>query len=354
MNNGLIPILQIVRPCAGGMRRHVQILLTGLDRNRFRLSIAARAREWETFCHQEEIELFRLPAFDVAAAWQLRRYLRHYNGILHVHGARAALWAHTAPSRLSVIYTAHGAAGRQPLERFLVWRADTVIAVSATQSHAWGKGTVLIPNGIPWWDFILPESERLARRAALLTKLPANNHPFIIGAAARLVPGKGLETLLHACHKTQNDLPGLGIVIAGSGSQWDFLRDLANRLGLANRVVLLGHCQDMPGFFAALDLFVHPSQHEGLPLVLLEAMAAAVPVVASDIPGCRDALGEQGGVLVPPADSAQLAKTIIALARDPERRRTTAVAGRCRVKTHFSATLMVKRVTELYEQVWEK
>ena len=118
MNNGLIPILQIVRPLPGGMRRHVQILLTAWTATASGSALAARAREWETFCHQEEIELFRLPAFDVAAAWQLRRYLRHYNGILHVHGARAALWAHTAPSRLPVIYTAHGAAGRQPLERF--------------------------------------------------------------------------------------------------------------------------------------------------------------------------------------------------------------------------------------------
>src|SRR5690606_5425797 len=105
------------------------------------------------------------------------------------------------------------------------------------------------------------------------------------------------------------------IVIAGRGETEDDLRDLARALGLESRLHLLGLRADVPNLLDAADVFTQPSLSEGLPLAMLEAMFASRPIVASDVGDVRQAVGEDGGLLVAPGNAQELSQAIDRLLR---------------------------------------
>ena len=107
---------------------------------------------------------------------------------------------------------------------------------------------------------------------------------FLIGYIGRLTPGKGLEVLLNAFSSLAE--PHCRIAIVGEGEQEAELKALTERLNINNSVKFFGFRHDRLAFLKGFDLFVLPSEAEGIPQCLMEAMAAGVPVVASDIPGC--------------------------------------------------------------------
>jgi glycosyltransferase involved in cell wall biosynthesis len=121
---------------------------------------------------------------------------------------------------------------------------------------------------------------------------------------------------------------------------------------VSDRVVFLGYRQDIPDLLASCDLFVLPSLFEGLPLSILEAMAAGKPVIASAIGGTDEAvLHGETGLLVPPADPTALAAAIHTVLSNPLLARRLAAAGKARVYRTFSAEAMVQRVTQTYEEI---
>jgi len=253
----------------------------------------------------------------------------------------------------------HGAAVPTAwLEQRLTGQAAQVIAVSRAQQRAWGERAALVENGIPCRQFL--SADRQACRRRLLDQLAWPAAPAcLLGAAARLVKGKGIETVLSAVDQALAEQADLGLVIAGSGPQQAAYQALAaRRPRLRGRVAFLGHCPDMPSFYAALDAFVHFSAREGLPLVLLEAMAAGVAILASDIPACREALGLPGGspapgIVVASGESGQLARQIIRLAGDAPLRLAMGEAGRRRARL-YDVALMVQKVAALYEKIWQE
>ena len=130
------------------------------------------------------------------------------------------------------------------------------------------------------------------------------------------------------------------------------LETRARELGLNNRVLFLGHRHDIADLLACCDLFVLPSLFEGLPLSILEAMAANKPVIASAIGGNDEVIvhGETG-LLVPRGDSAALAAAIQLVLSNSDLARRLAAAGKARVYEHFSAEAMVERTVQIYEQI---
>jgi glycosyltransferase involved in cell wall biosynthesis len=120
--------------------------------------------------------------------------------------------------------------------------------------------------------------------------------------------------------------------------------------GLQDRVIFTGFLGNPTRVYGTVDLYVATSLKEGLPLAPLEAMAASLPIVATDVPGHRDVIvRSQTGLLVPPEDSAALAEAITSLVGDPERRRRMGEAGRRRVLEHFTIEAMVGKTAALYE-----
>jgi glycosyltransferase involved in cell wall biosynthesis len=142
------------------------------------------------------------------------------------------------------------------------------------------------------------------------------------------------------------------LVLAGAGPELGPLRAEARALGVEERTVFLGHRSDVAELLACCDMFVLPSLNEGLPLSVLEAMAACRPVVATNVGGTREAIIDGvNGLLVPPADPASLATAINRFLADTELTRTCAAAAYTRVTHDFSTTMMVERNARIYAEL---
>jgi glycosyltransferase involved in cell wall biosynthesis len=170
----------------------------------------------------------------------------------------------------------------------------------------------------------------------------------VVLTLARLERQKGLADLLDAAVR----VPNARFVIAGDGRERAALERKAAVLGLGDRVLFLGFRPDTAELLRSSDLFVLPSLVEGLPLSILEAMAASTPVIATRIAGNDEAVVHgQTGLLVPPADPVALADAIRLLLTNHDLARRMAVAGEERVRREFSTESMVHRISSLYDEV---
>ncbi|MEM3485590.1 MAG: glycosyltransferase [Candidatus Jordarchaeaceae archaeon] len=174
---------------------------------------------------------------------------------------------------------------------------------------------------------------------------------YMIGTASRLTEQKGLGYLIKTAKLVQKRLPNVKFLIAGDGELKDFLRSQIQRLELEDTVFLIGNQSNILSFFSQLDLFVLPSLWEGLPTVVLESMAAGVPVIATNVPG-TDELIEDGvdGWLVPPRDPQALAEKIIFALRSPHLRRQVSEAGRKKAE-QFSIDKIADQYIDLFQKL---
>jgi glycosyltransferase involved in cell wall biosynthesis/uncharacterized membrane protein YbhN (UPF0104 family) len=179
--------------------------------------------------------------------------------------------------------------------------------------------------------------------------------PPTFGAVGSLIPVKGHAYLIEAFARVVKEIPGARLRIAGEGSGRAGLERLVGKLGISDSVELMGFVSDIPGFLAEIDVLVHPSLMEGLGLAVLEAMSAAKPVIASDIPALAAVL-ERGaaGELVPPADSEALAAAMLRVVRDPEAALAKGRRGRARVIESYSLEATVAGYADLYDQLIEE
>ncbi|MEZ4863298.1 MAG: glycosyltransferase [Caldilineaceae bacterium] len=197
----------------------------------------------------------------------------------------------------------------------------------------------VVHNAIPLAAYTQPANRTLR------AELTGGNDCPVILTAARLDPQKGLSYLLEAAVQ----IPEALFVVAGEGALRPQLEAQRRALGLEERLVFLGRRTDIPELLAACDLFVLPSIYEGLPLALLEAMAAGKTVISTAIEGtCEAVAHNQTGWLVPPADSIALAGAIRRLLADQPLRQRLAAAGQARVQQDFSVCAMVQQVQQVY------
>jgi glycosyltransferase involved in cell wall biosynthesis len=202
----------------------------------------------------------------------------------------------------------------------------------------------VLPNGVDTARF--RPADRLAARAA--TGLPADR-PLVL-VAARLEPRKGQVDLLAALPALRRRVPDLVVAFAGDGPQARALPALAAAAGLGDATRFLGHRSDMPDLVAAADVVALPSRHEGLPLAVLEAMAGARAVVATDVGGTAEAvLDGLTGRLVPPRAPAALAAALGDLLGDPAGRSAMAERARERALEHFDIRATTRRLMALYD-----
>ena len=231
--------------------------------------------------------------------------------------------------------------------RLLTRRVGRYIAVSRAvkarlETLGWPPQRIqVIPNGVDTASF------RRDRDPSLRAALAPEAAPLVL-VPGRLDAQKGHRHLLRAAA----EVPDATFALAGDGPLRAELEGTARRLGIADRVRFLGYRRDVPELLAASDLVVLPSLFEGLPLAVLEAMAAARPVIATRIEGVDEVVRPGvNGLLVPPADPAALAAAVRALLGEPDRARRLAEAGRQTVERHFGAAAMAARVSRVYEDV---
>ena len=160
---------------------------------------------------------------------------------------------------------------------------------------------------------------------------------------------KGHAVLIAALGAIETRVPRLHVLLVGEGELSDDIRTQVEDAGLTGRVHFLGSRRDVPALLAASDSFVLPSLWEGLPVALVEAMASALPVVATAVSGTRQVMIDgETGFLVPPDDAPALARAIVELLSDPARASEMGVAGRRRVVTHFGAPAQAEHLATLF------
>lgn len=239
------------------------------------------------------------------------------------------------------------------VQRPFARRADMVIGVSesvtqgAMRSYALKPGRYCTVYNSTDLDAIDKAPASDVRRELALSRSCR-----VIGFAGRLVEQKGLMYLLEAMPAVLARHPDCHLVVAGDGPLRAHLEERSASAGLSHHVTFLGRRSDIYGILKGLDVYVHPSLWEGLPMAVMEAMGACRPVVATAVDGTPEVVDDgKTGLLVPPRDAPRLAKAISAMLGAPERARAMGRAGRQRVEECFSYRASARRVEAVYEQL---
>jgi glycosyltransferase involved in cell wall biosynthesis len=277
--------------------------------------------------------------------------------LLHIHagvgweGHHGIYAAHLLPQRPAIVRTEHlpyllTDPGQRADHARILGLVDRVIFVSegVARSHE-SAGLALEHAGVVRNGIEIATGADGARGARL-------GDDLLVLTVARLTEQKGIADLLAAAPAVLARVPGARFVVVGDGPLAAGLRTEAARAGLDGRFRLETGPVDLPALYRAADLFVLPSRFEGLPLALLEAMAAGVPVIATRTTG-SDEVVEDGrtGTLVPVGDPAALAEAIARALTYPEGTRGWAEAARARVRERFDASRMADETARVYEQV---
>lgn len=190
-----------------------------------------------------------------------------------------------------------------------------------------------------------------AARDRLRAELGMPPEALVAGSVCRLIEQKGLPHAIRAFKTIIEHHPHAHYIIVGDGPLREPLIALVNDLGLGGRVHLIGWRSDAAALMSAFDVFVMPSLWEGFGLVMLEAMAACLPIVASRVSALPEiAVAGETGYLVPPGDSGALAERIGGLFADPSLRARMGAAGRARLERDFSLGAMIDRTVDFYHR----
>lgn len=297
------------------------------------------------------------PHLDAMALLEVRKALRDFQpDLLHAHSTKAGLVGRAAAwmSGVPVVFTAHGwaftegiADRSRRLALFLEKRAaalsDAIICVSEYDRQlalrlGVGDASLLtrIHNGVPE----VPTEHRGGSQDGRLR----------IVSVARLDIPKDHALLLDALSAIKHQPWTLELI--GDGPLTDSVRQKIGELGLADRVTLSGLCNDVAERLARSDIFVLVSNWEGLPLSILEAMRARLPVVASDVGGVAESVADGvTGFLVPRGDVTTLSARIERLLLDADLRQQMGEAGRALYEREFSFEVMYQRTRQIYRDV---
>ena len=233
--------------------------------------------------------------------------------------------------------------------------ADRIIAVAEevrdyaiSHFHLASSRILTITNGVDIHRFENKKEAALNLRAELGI---APDAP-LVGIVARLDPPKDHETFLRAAALVKKTAPDVRFAIVGDGPLRESLMKLTADLGLDREVVFCGRRNDIPTVMNALDILVLSSVYEGLPMALLEGMAASRPVVSTAVGGIKGLVVDgQTGLLVPPSDPKAIADACLRLVSDSDLRRCLGQAGYERVKEKYSLDEMYSKTVELYSSL---
>jgi len=238
-------------------------------------------------------------------------------------------------------------------ERLLMAGTDRVVVSAESvrefyirQVHADPAKVEVIYNAVDW-----SQLQTTSTRDQMRASLGIPSAAPVAGIIARLTEQKGHRHLFEAL-ATVPALHGVHLLVVGDGDLRDTLRAHIEALGLSSRVQMLGARRDLGNVLAAMDVFVLPSLWEGLPLSLVLAMGAQVPVVATAVAGIPEVVDDgRTGLLVPPGDSAALGRALVRLFGDAGLRQQLARDARASVLPRFGVDGYVTAITRLYDRL---
>ncbi|MEC4675676.1 MAG: glycosyltransferase [Nitrospirota bacterium] len=368
--NRIFNILHVVsRLPVGGVENMLLKVVRGYDKKRFNVSVCCIkeggdiADELIRSGHKVDVlNKMKRRGFDWSAVYALYKLLKRDNiHVLRTHQYHANLYGRLAgilagvPVMVPSFHSSYKSPDepkihRRCLNRLLAFFSDKLVAVSNT-----------VASDIMRYDGVSSEKIKVNYNGIVMDKfnqdMPKQEagrrmnipvHSLIVGTTGRLKEEKGHKILLSAV----SGLKDISIAIAGDGPLRAELRGLADRLQVDCTFTGQLSPEKIPLFLNSLDIFCFPSLWEGFPTALIEAMAAGLPVVASDIPSNREVLADTG-IFVPRGDEEALAKTIKMLIDDPSLRNELGGKARERSKS-FSIGNTVKTYEDLFGDILKK
>jgi glycosyltransferase involved in cell wall biosynthesis len=358
----------------GGTETQFMTLSRRLDPGRFDLEFAC-LRRWGPFVQELAERRIPLSEYQVAtfrsvqALAQQARLIRHIARrgitIVHAYNFYGNVFA-VPPARLAapvVIASIRDCAPylttmQKRVQRYACQLADCVL-VNATAVKDWlmaegydASKIVVIRNGVDLSGFAGPADPGAIRREFGL----APTTP-LVAVVSRLTRLKGLENLLEAAAMLKPRYPSARFVVVGETSPMEVpylgeLKQLADRLGVGDRVIFTGRRSDVPALLSSVNVSVMPSLNEALSNVLLESMGAGAPTVATRVGGTPEALvHEQTGLLVAPGDSRAIADAVGRLLDNPSLAARLGQSARALIKDRFSVDRMVQSTQDLYTEL---
>lgn len=362
-------VLMVLGTSTGGIGQHVRSLVERLMRQGHRVVVCGPAETGELFGFEATGARFvpaaigtRLGPHDVAVARQLRRWVRGAD-VVHAHGFRAGLVALASGAgrrpagrrRPPLVVTWHNQVLATGLTGAAMHSAEALVARGATlslgasedlvrQARRWGGrarlGAVAAPRPGP--------VER--DRASVRSELAVGESPVVL-AVGRLHPQKDYPTMVRALAQLSSRSARPVMVVAGDGPDEASVRSLADQLGLDTR--LLGRRQDVPELMAAADLLVVSSVWEARALVVQEAMQLGLPVVATDVGGLPELVGDDA-LLVPPRDPGALATAVAEVLDHPAEAAARADRARARAASWPDEDTVAREVEGVYREVVDR
>ena len=309
------------------------------------------------------------PLRDVVALLGLVRLMRAWRpAIVHTHTAKAGLLGRLAARAArvpTVVHTFHGHVLRgyfsppkqalfRRLETMLASAADALVAVSESVKQdlvdlgiAGAAKIRVIPLGLEL-EALAGELPRgvLRAEAGIAAQAP------LVGMVGRLVPIKDVPTFLAAARHVLERRPEVRFALVGDGEERPALEALCGTLGLRDAVHFLGWRRELASVYGDLDIVVNASRNEGTPVALIEALAAARPVVATAVGGTPDLIGhDERGRLVPPGEPLALARAVLETLEESAAARRRALAGREHVMSLHSSQRLIRDVDALYREL---
>jgi sugar transferase (PEP-CTERM/EpsH1 system associated) len=350
----------------GGLEIMVINLLERIDRSQYRPSICCYDSLGSLSQGLPEkgigVHLLkRKPGIDYFYPFKLARYLKKSKiKILHLHNPTALFYG-TLAGKIArtpcIIYTEHGRDFSSSIKvrianRLLCKMVDKIVVVAecgkkylVEHEGVNEKKIVKIYNGIDSKKFGIRQEVTLIRR-----ELGITDDQSVIGIVARLDPIKNHACLIKAMKTVAARLPRTVLLIIGDGPLRSELESMREDLGLQNHIKFLGARSDIGELLSVLDVFVLSSFSEGLSLTLIEACAAAKPIVATDVGGNAEIVKHEcNGLLVPSDQPEALAKAILEILANKEKARVMGEKGRKKFEEEFTLDGMVRKYENLYE-----
>jgi glycosyltransferase involved in cell wall biosynthesis len=352
-----------------GAEKMVANLAKGLDRMGCQSIVGVfdnmhvESSDVATYMQQQNVPVIVIPCkgkLDGTTIDAIRRSIETYDiGLVQSHGYKTDVYGYLAArkSGIPILATSHLWTRRTTslrlyayIDQLILRRFNHVVAVSDEIAEEI-RGAGVSPEKISVIDNGIDVDAFRSTSSDIGSEFRASDVRFV-GAVGRLVSQKGFDYLLRAIPRILSRFPSTKFLIAGEGTERSGLEVLASELNISRQVQFLGTRSDMPSVYASFDVFILSSVDEGMPIALIEAMAAAKAVVATRVAAVpKLVIHGQTGLLVEPKNPEALSDAVCLLLENSALRERLGSAARTRIEKHFSSEVMAGRYLKLYRQL---
>ncbi|RPI17931.1 MAG: glycosyltransferase family 1 protein [Ignavibacteriae bacterium] len=355
----------------GGGQTNILSIIKGLDKEKYDVAVAAEGGgKFEKAVKESCIKFYPIKMPKVLRQRHFRHLEHLYDikrfDIVHSHGGVAGFYGRLLKKHhreLKSVHTIHGIHYinnrfwikniSKTIEQYLVQFTDMTICVSLTDMKvafenriADSAKTVVIQNGIN-----IPDYKYEGKNQKLMNELGLNENNFIIGNISRFDIQKNQKLLIQAAYYLSRNCPEMKFVLVGDGKCFKEMKEYAMEANLKDVVIFTGEREDKKDFYSIFDIFILPSLWEGLPYVLLEAMASRLPVICSNIPNHLEIVkNNYSAFLVNPFEMDELFQRVSVLYHNKDIRDKLA-ANAYEAVLQYDEKDMVRKIEKIYEEV---